>query len=145
MTRTGPDGLSTEISLQALTGGAVRRTTLDALGNTTVVEELIDGRQRRSDPDGTITTWRLAPDPRFGMSAPVVARVETDTPDAGRDPLVTTSTRSAVLDPVDGLESLSETVTVGEGPAARTTSSTFDTATASPQRTCERSRALRSR
>lgn len=126
MTRTGPDGLSTIISLQPLAGGAARRTTLDVVGNTTVVEELPDGRQRRTDPDGTITTSRLAPDPRFGMAAPFVARVETDTPDAGRGPLVTTSTRVATLDPVGALEGLAETVTVGEDAAARTTSSTYD-------------------
>lgn len=128
MTRTGPDGLSTRVSLEALSGGAVRRTTLDATGNTTVVEELSDGRQRRTDPDGTVTTWHLAPDPRFGMSAALVARVETDTPDAGRDPLVTTSTRTVALDAGGELESLAETITVGEGPDARTGTSTYDAA-----------------
>ncbi|MBY6204518.1 RHS repeat-associated core domain-containing protein [Halomonas denitrificans] len=127
-TRTGPDGLSTEIARQGLFGGAVRRTALDAMGNTTVVEELADGRQRRIDADGTITTWRLAPDPRFGMSAPVVERVETDTPDPGRDPLIATSTREVALDAGGDLQSQTETVTVGEGPAARTTVSTFDAA-----------------
>lgn len=126
VTRTGPDGLSTEISRQGLVGGAVRRTTLDAMGETTVVEELADGRQRRTGPDGTVTTWRLAPDPRFGMSAAIVGRVETDTPDPGRDPLITTSTRDVVLDAGGVLQSQTETVTVGEGPGARTTISTFD-------------------
>ena len=126
MTRTGPDGLSTEISLQALTGGAVRRTTLDELNNTTIIEELVDGRQRRTDPDGTITTWRLAPDPRFGMASSFVERIETETPVGGRDPLVTTSTWDATLDPIGALQSLTETITVGEGADARTTTSTYD-------------------
>ncbi len=125
---TGPDGLSRQVSIQSLTGGAFRRTTVDELGNTTVQEELVDGRHRRTDADGTVTTWRMGPDPRFGMSAPIVQSLQVQSPAAGRPPMIMASQRSASLAGNGSLISQTETATIGTAPG-RTTTAVYDAAT----------------
>ncbi|PZD95350.1 hypothetical protein DNH61_12470 [Paenibacillus sambharensis] len=95
VTLTSPAGRTTTFSIQNMYG-TIRRETIDSNGASTVSTAYPDGRQEIAYPDGTKVTKRLKPDPRWGMSVPVLAELRVSSP-SGK-PFVYQEERLAVLE-----------------------------------------------
>jgi RHS repeat-associated protein len=95
-----------------LTGG-MRRVNTDPRGLRSVTEIGTDGSQRRTTPDGTVTTALEGPDPRFGMQAPLLQSLAVMTP-GGLTSTMTRTRTVALADPLDllSLTQLTDTVSV---------------------------------
>ncbi|MEW6279042.1 MAG: RHS repeat-associated core domain-containing protein, partial [Candidatus Eremiobacterota bacterium] len=127
-------------------GGVITATRTDTDGTVTVSEtNTLTGVTTVTEPDGTVTTSTLSPDPRFGMQAPFISSGRVST---GGLTANLTGTRTVTLnDPEDPLSvtQLVETSAVNgrttrstwtsatrtlveRSPAGRTVTSTFDTA-----------------
>jgi RHS repeat-associated protein len=103
--------------------GDSRRTVTDPSGATTVALRRSDGSTRVSEPDGTTTDFSIAPDPRFGMQAPIAVREERTTPGARKR--VTTRSRTVNLDGPTVLDGQTDSISVN----GRTWQRTWDLAT----------------
>ncbi len=91
---TTAEGLVTGYKVEDLTTGDQRRTVTQPDGTSTVSVTGSDARTTSTGPDGTVTTLSSLPDPRFGMSVPLVSQT-LKTP-AGRT-LTVARTRTASL------------------------------------------------
>jgi RHS repeat-associated protein len=85
-----------------LDGAKVTRTHVDFAGRAMTV--VVDGSARRvTTPDGTVSSFELGPDPRWGLAAPMVTNIEITTP-AGRHETATevrsAAQATAAVDPV---------------------------------------------
>lgn len=122
VTMTTGEGRTSSFRVESL-GGRDRRHTSIAPDGTTVRRLLgADGEETTTSADGTVVTRTLAPDPRFGMQAPVTASTIITTPGGHR--AVASRARDVDLaDPTDllSLLSLTETTTVN----GRTSTSTY--------------------
>lgn len=87
---------TTTYATATATDGTVtsRVTRPGGLETTSVARE--DGTHETTFADGTIERYRVAPDPRFGMAAPYVDRLETVRPSG--ETSLRTVTRTATLD-----------------------------------------------
>ncbi len=101
-------GQRSSYEIEDLPSGDVRRTGIEPSGARTEALVRADGTTRVTYPDSTVAELVEGPDPRFGMLAPIVARLVVTTP-AGRS-TTQTGTRTAVL--VDPLTLASQTDTV---------------------------------
>jgi RHS repeat-associated protein len=134
VTRTSNAGRVTTYRVERTEDGGLKRT-VTAVGDPSTTEDdrvtttVVDtaGVTTVTRPDGTQTSAELAPDPRFGMEAPYIARMSVITPASGRETVVT---RSRVVDlespgaPLS-LRSLTERVTID----GRTQTSHYDALT----------------
>jgi YD repeat-containing protein len=113
-------GRTTTYLIERLADGDRKRTTTNAAGLKTVETRTESTATVTTTPDGTVVTRTPAPDPRFGMDAPLGTVTF-------RTPAALTMTASAVramelADPNDPLSLLSEvTTTTVNGKAYRTT------------------------
>jgi YD repeat-containing protein len=113
-------GTATTYVVAQLADGRTQETRLDAGGGRTVITYGLDGSQTAKYPDGSTLAIQQAPDPRWGMMAPVAATVTTTTP--GGKTSTITNTRSVVLStPGDPLSLYALTVTTSLNGAAPTT------------------------
>ena len=118
-------GRSATYLVEALPEGSLRIGHTDAAGLS--VDTITDGGSWAvTHPDGTAVSLLNGPDPRFGMSAPLLQRLQVDTP-AGRSLLVEAARTAALNDPSDplSLRTLINTIRVN----TRQYVSTFDAAT----------------
>jgi RHS repeat-associated protein len=91
------------------TGGQRMSTTANRLTTTTVRQP--DGTTIVTTPDGTVTTSKSGPSPRFGMQAELLTAVTMQTP-GGITSSVTTSRHSVLADAADPSSVTSETDSV---------------------------------
>ena len=132
---TSPLGATTVHAWTQLPGGDVRRTMTQAGGAVTETLLRADGSRRITHPDGTVVDLTYQPDPRWGMTSPLLAAMSIAIP--GAPPISYALTRNSVLgDPhqVLSLASQTDTVTVNGATAFTTVysvaSSTVTTTTA---------------
>jgi RHS repeat-associated protein len=121
--RTSEEGKETRFRAEYLPGGGVRSRITDPSGAESVTTRGEDGVTTITDPDGTVTTTRLAGDPRWGMRAPIAAEVTRTTPGGRRN--VITHARSVALDPAHAgdpfaVATLTDTVSVNGHASTRT-------------------------
>jgi RHS repeat-associated protein len=126
VTLTDALGRATSYRVERLGGGAQRVTTTDPAGSQVQAVIGRDGSQTATHPDGTRVDVVLGPDPRWGMRAPVPARVTATTP-GGKVHTTTTARTATLADPSDPLSLLTftETVTVN----GRVLTTTYDATT----------------
>ena len=113
VTATSTLGRTATYRTERLPGGATRRTVTAGTGDKVVGTIAADGTRTVVEPDGTTVVRTLGPDPRFGMSAPIVT-AETVTTPGGRK-VVSSATATAELDdPLNplSLRTLTRTVTL---------------------------------
>jgi RHS repeat-associated protein len=126
VTLTDALGRATAYRVERLGSGDQRATTTDPAGLQ--VETVIrrDGSLTATHPDGTRVDVVLGPDPRWGMRAPVPARVTATTP-GGKVHTTTTARTAALAEPSDplSLRTFTETVTVN----GRAFTTTYDATT----------------
>lgn len=90
--------------------GVIRKRNTNPGGAVIVSEVRPDGSQEIHYPDGSTITKEFAPDPRFGMRAPILTRFEQQT--AGGSTMKYSESREVVLsDPDDSLSVVEWTVT----------------------------------
>lgn len=113
---------TTTYRVEDLAGGAQRRIKTDPSGARAETYKDGAGNLTITDPDGTITTRTLAPDPRWNMLAPIAASTILRTP--GGLIHTTTGLNSVLLRANDPLavQALTDTVTVN----GRTSTSVYD-------------------
>jgi RHS repeat-associated protein len=105
---TETESRTTEYRTEHLPDGLERRTVQVPSGLTSVSETGPDEVSVSTARDGTVTTVTRGPDPRFGMQAPITAKVTVETPLGHQS--VTTASRSVTLeDRSDPLSLLSQT------------------------------------
>jgi RHS repeat-associated protein len=105
-------GRTDSYRVEQLANDAVRRTVTSTSGTTTTTLIGADDSEVTTYPDGTTETLKYAPDPRWGMLAPVVKNGVITT--AGGRTRTVTATRTATLsDPANllSLSNLTDTVT----------------------------------
>ncbi|MCL6613782.1 MAG: hypothetical protein K6U03_04055, partial [Firmicutes bacterium] len=72
--------LVTTYKVENLPTGETRMTNAGCCGGPIVSVVSLDGTTTIIHPDGTVTTTVYGPDPRFGMQAPIVAKMTVETP-----------------------------------------------------------------
>jgi RHS repeat-associated protein len=142
---TGPDGRSSTLTVTPIRGGNVvtvettlgrkttyrtqlgddgvnRRTVTEPGGAVTTSFTNEEGEAVTETADGTTRTTVLAPDPRWGMIAPVAAKVTVRTP-GGKTTTVTRSRAVELADPLNvfSVKKVTEKTTIG----GRTSTSTI--------------------
>lgn len=125
VTTTTALGRTTSHQVETLDGGVLRRTSTDPSGGSTIMLINPDGTRETTYPDGMVHTVTTAPDPRFGMLAPITASETVRTP-AGLSHTVT-RTRAAVLADASDVMSV-QTITDTETVNGNTTTSVYDAA-----------------
>jgi RHS repeat-associated protein len=80
VTVTSSSGRTTTLTVERQPGGLESRTTTAPTGATVVGTIAADGTRTIAEPDGSVVTLRLGPDPRFGMAAPMVVAQTMTTP-----------------------------------------------------------------
>jgi RHS repeat-associated protein len=75
-----PLGRLTTYAVEALANGDVRQARTDASGLTIQQVETSRGTRTVSYPDGTVISFALGPDPRWGMMSPVTTSIRIATP-----------------------------------------------------------------
>ena len=126
VTMTTAEGRTTTYRTEELPTGELERTVTDPAGGTTVVTVGTDGVTSIERPTGERETYRLGPDPRFGMSAPIVRSITTLLP-SGRERTAETTRTVDLANPADPLSVTRsvDTFTVN----GRSSSVTYDAAT----------------
>ena len=99
-----------EYRVERLADGSLRRTAIDGRGFATVTLETPTGTSVVTDPNGTVTTTVLGPDPRFGMLAPIVASQTVKLPSGLTSTI--TATRTEVDSSSGGIAPAKQTDTV---------------------------------
>jgi RHS repeat-associated protein len=93
-------GRTTTHALFHLSTGDARRVGTNPAGVGTKTDELNNGTTTTTQPDGTVSSTRVGPDPRFGMAAPITTQFSIVLPSglsvSGRSSRVAT-----LLNPVD--------------------------------------------
>ena len=125
VTTSTASGLSSTYQVQYLPAGGERWTTTNfcTCGNaigTTVTLKGTDGSRTITAPDGTVTSYVLGPDPRFGMMAPITTSMTVTTP-AGLKNTVTTTRTVTLSDPTNPLSLATQTDIVTENGQKYTT------------------------
>jgi RHS repeat-associated protein len=113
VTHTTAENRVTAYRTQHLFDGTVRRTVTDPSGAATVSNYAPTGVITTTDATGVVTTASGKPDPRWGMSAPMMASIETTSP--GGKKITTTFDREVELeDPSDlmSVMTLTDTTTI---------------------------------
>jgi RHS repeat-associated protein len=105
--------------------GDRRRVIARPSGATTTLLVHPDGSRDLTAADGTLTSQKAGPDPRWGMRAPLPVDVTTTTP-AGRTQHVTVARGATLADPGNPFSNASETTTLTTGGNAQVT--TYDRA-----------------
>lgn len=105
VTSTSSTGRTTTLIVERLSGGVYRRTTVAPTGATVVGTVAVDGTRTITEPDGSVLTVTLGPDPRFGMAAPMLATQSLKTPSG----LVTTRSLTVAAQLADPSDPLSVT------------------------------------
>jgi RHS repeat-associated protein len=113
-------GRATTHSLFRLSLGDTRRVTTDAAGISTTTIERANGTTATTQPDGTVSTTTIGPDPRLGMAAPITTQFSVVLPSgfsvSGRSSRVAT-----LANPLDPTTLLTQTDSViVNGAVART-------------------------
>jgi RHS repeat-associated protein len=111
--RRSAEGRTTTYRVQPLESGEIERSVTDGEGAKTTTLVGTDGVVTVTRPDGTVVTEEAGPDPRFGMDAPLTARMTVTSP-AG---LRTVMSRARTVDLATpgaplSLRSFTETTTV---------------------------------
>lgn len=119
---TAPTGETTSLTVERIDPDHVRTTVESPDGRRSVADSWADGRRRLVAATGGQTDVELAPDPRFGMSAPIVGRLQHR--DASGSSEATTEIRVEGLDGEDPLALRRMTATVTD--AGATTSIVTD-------------------
>ena len=92
LTRTVAGGVTTVVhatgenrkttyKVERTNDGSIKRSVANETGQTTVTVVGNDGVTTVTRPDGTVATSEEGPDPRFGMQAPVLARMTITLPE----------------------------------------------------------------
>ena len=106
VTVTTAEGRSRRYKSEITPTETMRRTVTDAAGVATVRETDPNGDRRAVSADGTTSTSKDAPDPRFGMDAPLPAATSMTTP-GGRSASSTVSRQVTLANADDPLSLLS--------------------------------------
>lgn len=77
---TTPTGESASLTVELVEDGHLRSTIVGTDGRTSVADAWEDGRRQLVAATGGTTTAQLAPDPRFAMTAPVIAHLTHSDP-----------------------------------------------------------------
>ena len=128
-------GRTTHYKVEQLGTGSRKLTTTLPSGESSTILSRQDGTNVVTQPDGTVITTTLGPDPRFGMQAPFAALLTNVTPGGLVQTRQTTKT-AALSDPNDlsSLASLTRNSTVnGQATTQSYTAATRTTVTTSPQ------------
>jgi RHS repeat-associated protein len=123
VTRKSAEGRTTTYVVAPRKDGTIDRWVTDGAGATTKTVVGTDGVVTVERPDGTVVTEEAGPDPRFGMDAPVTARMTVTSPEGlrtvmSRSRSVELATPGAPL----SLKTFTETTTVN----GRVQTSRFD-------------------
>ncbi|HUU01404.1 MAG TPA: Ig-like domain-containing protein [Myxococcota bacterium] len=119
-------GLDTLYGVEKLSSGAVKRRNTFPSGLSNEALEYPDASRGITFADGTLVTTAESPDPRFGMSAPMLSERTVMTPVAGHRLTQTTERSVSLLDPADplSLQGMSETTSIN----GRAYTKTYDAA-----------------
>jgi RHS repeat-associated protein len=118
-------GRSTTYAVERVSMGGTRRVNTDPRGLQSLTEIGTNGSRRSTAPDGTVTTLREGPDPRFGMQAPLTQALSVTTP-SGLTATMTEARTVTLTNPLDLLSVSKATATLTVN--GRTHLSTFDAA-----------------
>ncbi len=112
--------------VEPLATGGTRQVDTNPDGTQTQLVIATDGTHTMTGSDGTVTTLKEGPDPRFGMQAPVPSSLTVRTPSGLISSLTTTRT-ATLSDPNDvfSFSTVTDTVTLN----GRTATSTYTAAT----------------
>jgi RHS repeat-associated protein len=80
VTLTGDLGSEVSYRVESLPGGGLRRTTVDRVGAESTTTFAADGSVTMRHADGIEIRTELAPDPRFGLRAPLIREQVESTP-----------------------------------------------------------------
>lgn len=127
VTLTTALGRSTSFRVENLPTGEKRRLVTYPDGTQQESIRTSDGTRTTTYPDGSVEIIKLGPDPRWGMTAPVMASMELRSNSAGITKTMTESRNATLLDPADLMSvSLFERTIEVNG---RVTTSTYDAST----------------
>ncbi len=109
-TLTSAEGMTQTYRVERLPDGRTQMTNIFENGLSNVAVNNTDGTSSVTFPDGTVTTKKLGPDPRFGMEAPLIDKLTVSTPGG----LTSTMSQGRIITQISGLEvtGLTDTVTV---------------------------------
>ncbi len=109
-TLTSAEGMTQTYRVERLPDGRTQMTNIFENGLSNVAVNKTDGTSSVTFPDGTVTTKKLGPDPRFGMEAPLIDKLTVSTPGG----LTSTMSQGRIITQISGLEvtGLTDTVTV---------------------------------
>jgi RHS repeat-associated protein len=126
VTATTAEGRTTTYAITQLGAGGYREVVTGTDGLQTVQQVNPDGSTTVTTPDGTVTTTKYGPDPRFGMLSPLTVSSAVQTP--GGLTYQLSETRTATLSNPDNLLSLTQLVdtVIANG---QTYTETFDATT----------------
>ena len=119
-------GLKTMYSSRRNTDGSPKRAVTDPTGGTTTTTTSLDGTVNTTYPDGTATSAKVGPDPRWGMAAPILSSLTMTTP-AGRTSTVSGSRSVTLATAGDPRTLTAQTDTLTSN--GKTTTRAFDKAT----------------
>ncbi|MCP5057566.1 MAG: hypothetical protein GY937_12695 [bacterium] len=110
VTTSFPSGKSKTVTIEEpVTGELIdTRTGFDGLATSTIINP--DGSESTASPDGTVVTTQEAPDPRFGLSAPIQADLQISTP--GGTLFQRTQSRATTTDALGVVTSQTDTIDV---------------------------------
>ena len=108
--RTTAMGLSSNYQAQNLSSGDVGQSVTDPAGFTTASNRGANGTNVTTAADGTVTSWTLTGDPRFGMQAPFASTTVVTTP-SGLTSTTTVSNLVTLSDPANVLSLQTATTT----------------------------------
>jgi len=126
VTETTALGRTTADQVINLAAGGIELIDIEGDGANTTTVIGTNGTTTTTAPDGTVTKEVEAPDPRWGMQAPIVQSLTVTTP-GGLTSTTTTSRTVTLSDPNNplSLQSLTDTVTIN----GQVYTSTFDATT----------------
>jgi RHS repeat-associated protein len=113
VTRTTALSRISSYEIDRLASGDEQRINTDPSGFATLQLNGVNATDTITDPDGTITSETLGPDPRWGLLAPIATTATIHTP-AGKVLTMLTSRTAALTNPNDplSLSTEAETITV---------------------------------
>ncbi len=113
-------GRASKYKVEQLASGDIRRTHTDEAGLQSTLRQDQDATNTATATDGTVTTLRRGPDPRFGMNASILQSMSVATP-GGRDLSLTGSRQISPPDLTDPLSLQGETDTLNVNGRSYTT------------------------
>jgi RHS repeat-associated protein len=108
-------GVKTKYRVERLSTGDQQLTNTYPNGKQIVSVIGVDGSQKITRPDGTVTTVVKGPDPRFGMLAPIVKTATIKTP-SGLTYVIKEDRTATLSDPINllSLSGLTETISIND-------------------------------